>query len=270
MTDKPNYYCIIPAKVRFAKTISANAKLLYGEITTLCHQKGYCWASNDYFATLYGVSKTSISKWVNQLKAEGFITVELHYKNDSKEIDKRHIRLVEEPTQQKEAPSPTNVNAPMKEKFRENKTTNTKKNKTKNKQSALSYTDRQLDVAKQFKENVSKDFPKEMSEVNLSQWANDVRLMEDMGIEIKEIEEMVDWLKTNEFWARHIRNPKTLKNKFERLQVEKRQTKPKRVWQSNKKTESIPDWFEKKVTETKLSAQEEEELIKKVLAFQSS
>ena len=32
--EKPNYYAIIPADVRYCKRISANAKLLFAELTT--------------------------------------------------------------------------------------------------------------------------------------------------------------------------------------------------------------------------------------------
>lgn len=111
--ETPNYYAIIPANVRYDKDLTANAKLLYGEITALCNEKGFCWASNDYFANLYGVSKASISSWISQLAKSKYITIQMVYKEGSKEILHRYIRLFEYPIQE-------NLNTPIQENLKDN------------------------------------------------------------------------------------------------------------------------------------------------------
>lgn len=88
-----SYYAILPANVRYDKNITPNAKLLYAEITALCNDKGYCWAGNAYFAELYGVTKTSISNWISSLQKNGYVDVQLIYKENSKEIQSRHISI---------------------------------------------------------------------------------------------------------------------------------------------------------------------------------
>lgn len=95
--DKPNYYSVIPAKIRYDKELMANAKLLYGEITALCNDKGICWARNEYFADLYDVSNETISRWISQLNKKKYIKVKMFYKKDSKEIDKRIISINQYP-----------------------------------------------------------------------------------------------------------------------------------------------------------------------------
>lgn len=92
--EKANYYAIIPANVRYDKELRANEKLMYGEITALSNAKGVCWASNQYFASLYGVTPQAISKWISDLKRLGYISVEFVYKKGTKEIDKRYIKIV--------------------------------------------------------------------------------------------------------------------------------------------------------------------------------
>lgn len=59
---------IIPNKILRDSTISAGAKILYAEISSLCASKGYCWASNKYFAKQLNVSQTTISNWITQLE----------------------------------------------------------------------------------------------------------------------------------------------------------------------------------------------------------
>lgn len=90
--EQPNYYAVIPANVRYAK-ISANAKLLYGEITALCNSTGKCWAGNMYFAALYEVTVQSVSRWITELVAAGFIISSV----DKKTGNHRIIRIVVNP-----------------------------------------------------------------------------------------------------------------------------------------------------------------------------
>tara|TARA_R110000803_G_scaffold181182_1_gene243579 strand:- start:456 stop:1097 length:642 start_codon:yes stop_codon:yes gene_type:complete len=86
----PNYYAIIPAGVRYS-VMKPNAKLLYGEITALANKKGYCFATNKYFAELYSVNKNTISLWIKELKEFGFIEVDLIYKD--KQVIERRIGI---------------------------------------------------------------------------------------------------------------------------------------------------------------------------------
>lgn len=110
-----NYYAVIPGNVRYDKDLTPNAKLLYGEITALCNEKGYCWATNSYFSELYGVSKTSISKWIKQLIDKGYLSSEIKYKGGTKEIESRYLTIINDPIKEK-------LNTPIEEKLKDNNT----------------------------------------------------------------------------------------------------------------------------------------------------
>jgi DNA-binding transcriptional ArsR family regulator len=91
--ESKSYYAIIPAVVRYDEELTANAKLLYGEITALSNEKGYCWASNNYFANLYKTSPITVSRWIRSLREKGYIEVSFIYKEGTNEIDKRCIQI---------------------------------------------------------------------------------------------------------------------------------------------------------------------------------
>jgi len=98
MKEKPNYYAIIPAEVRYSKTLTPNAKLLYAEITALCNMNGKCTASTEYFCRVYEVSRASIQNWLSLLDKNGYITRVLIYRQGSREIMHRYIKLVDKPS----------------------------------------------------------------------------------------------------------------------------------------------------------------------------
>lgn len=113
MSEQRAFYAVIPAYVRYDNDIPPNAKLLYGEITALCHEKGYCWATNEYFAKLYNCTKQSVSSWISQLKSKGYISIEFEYKEGSKEILYRYIKIFEYPIQK-------NLNTPIQKNLKDN------------------------------------------------------------------------------------------------------------------------------------------------------
>lgn len=86
--ERPSYYAVIPAPVRYDKRLSDKAKIMYGEITSLANKTGSCWATNKYFADLYGVSTRTISTIINQLVEFGYLTSENYYLKGTKAIDK--------------------------------------------------------------------------------------------------------------------------------------------------------------------------------------
>ena len=130
--DKKGYYAIIPANVRYDESLTPNAKLLYGEITALCNEKGYCWATNGYFEELYNVSKVSISKWIGSLKDAGYVSIEMEQDRGTKQILNRYIRLLNGGIKEKLNTPQRKVKDPIKEKFKDNNTVNTTSNITVN------------------------------------------------------------------------------------------------------------------------------------------
>lgn len=126
--EQPSYYSILTANVRYDKTLKANEKLLFSEITALSNKNGYCHAGNKYFADLYGVSKISVSNWINHLKACGYLKVEMI--KEGKEIKGRHLYPISAPIKENfNTPSrklyrgvKENFNTPIKENFKENTT----------------------------------------------------------------------------------------------------------------------------------------------------
>ena len=80
----PTYQTNLPATVRFDARLSPYARLLYGDIKALCDQQGYCWASNHYLASLYGVKAKVVSRWIQQLRKYGYLKIEIQAGNQRK------------------------------------------------------------------------------------------------------------------------------------------------------------------------------------------
>ena len=175
MKEKPNYYAIIPANVRYS-SLKPNAKLLYGEITALSNKLGFCFASNTYFADLYGVSKNTISSWISDLKKAGFISVEL-IKDSNKQITKRCIGITKK------------MDTPIHEKMEYNNT-------------SINNTSNNIYIKEKFvSEVMAFNYPKDMLEDFINYWCEGKKKMRWQKQSTFEIKlRLLRWNKNQKKW----------------------------------------------------------------------
>ena len=189
--EKPNYYAIIPSEVRYSN-LKPNAKLLYGEITALSGKLGYCYATNNYFAELYGVSKNTISSWISDLKKLGFITV-LIERNSNKQITKRCIGITKK------------MDSPIHKKMKGN---NTSINNTSN-----------INITKEkfILEVMTFNYPKDMLEDFVNYWTEGKKKMRYQKQNTFEIKlRLLRWEKNQKSWDK--KKPQTMSKIQQHLQ----------------------------------------------------
>ena len=93
MEDKggmENGYALCLNKWALDKSIKNDLGLLL-IISSLCAEKGYCWASNEYLGNLFNVTPESISRKLKLLENKNYITIE--YERRGTQVIKRYLRL---------------------------------------------------------------------------------------------------------------------------------------------------------------------------------
>ena len=74
-TERPAYWAVLPASVRYDEKLPASAKLLFAEISSLAETTGFCFASNEYFAGLYAMSERTVQRHIKALESGGHIVI---------------------------------------------------------------------------------------------------------------------------------------------------------------------------------------------------
>ena len=234
MEEKPSYYAIIPADVRYDKDLPPMAKLLYGEITCLTQKNGFCWATNSYFADLYGMSKDRISKLIGILEKKGYISVHVE-RNEKNEVVKRYIKLrVAEIT----IPSvENNENSPVKNNdtptVKNNEENNINLNNTRMNNTSLKEVSppgghvpkpiepKAIELANLMYE-LHKQVDPKLKLPNIEKWAADIEKINRLdGRSYEDIEKVIRWIKTpGNFWFANIMSGNKLRLQFSRLYIE--------------------------------------------------
>ena len=212
--ENKNYYAIIPAPVRYCKDLKANEKLMYGELTALSNDKGFCFASNEYFSNLYDVSKTSISKWISNLEKNKFIKIKMIYEPGTKQIKQRRIYIA--PLLKKSSiPIEEKLNTPIEEKLKDiyiltnnNNINNNNSTKSKKRQ----YSEKTTKAFSHFAELFPLKYrPKTDAQKN--KWLDCLDKIERLdGYNLREVYKVSKELRNDEFWQNNFLSILKLRN----------------------------------------------------------
>jgi len=191
--EKPNYYAVIPAEVRYDETLPPNAKLLYGEISALCNKEGYCWATNAYFAKLYKSTNVTVSRWFSALERAGYIQTDIEYDKKSMKVTKRYTKLLS-----------------LNKNDKDNTVINTVNNTSKLIDSFDPFI---VEACKNIVELFVEDFRPKTKQAKIN-WLNAIEQLDiKLGINPRQVYYIIKKTMEDEFWRTNLRSPmKLLRN----------------------------------------------------------
>jgi hypothetical protein len=134
------------------------------------------------------------------------------------------------------------------------------------KEKTRKYSDEHFRLASKLQNNLFEEFPKEMKKAKLDKWADEIRKMAELDkLTIEQIEYVIDWLPTNQFWFGNIRSTAKLREKFETLKHEiKKETAAKKAGAFYKRPtireEKLPSWAEGEQKELEVSSERQAEI----------
>ena len=115
----------IPIEILTDKNLSDKEKTILSIILFLSKENNTCFCTNGTISELLNISSKQVSKLINSLKAKGYIAVTMKYKENSKQIETRTIKPIQEKFNTSPSkvlyPSPTIVPYPMEQKVKDNK-----------------------------------------------------------------------------------------------------------------------------------------------------
>lgn len=81
----------IPIEILIDKNLSDKEKIIYAIILFLSQENNYCYCTNKTLSKMFYITTTQVSKLINSLKNKNYINVEIVFKNNSKQIEKRKL-----------------------------------------------------------------------------------------------------------------------------------------------------------------------------------
>lgn len=207
----------IPKELWLLKDLSLLEKVMIIAIDSLNNEDG-CFATNDYFANFFDLSKNRISKIINRLVKRGYVTSEIKYKDGTQTLEKRVLKVSFNPYIQN---SPEIVSE------------NTSENKLNSSLQALNKS-KPCDTHKKFdadsdpyllaqflEKRITDNSPKfPQSETQRQRWAKDFDFMIRIDkISPNDIAKVIDWCQGDTFWKSNILSGKKLREKYQQLRI---------------------------------------------------
>jgi hypothetical protein len=218
-------YGVVPNRILRDNKISHFSKVLYSELSSLCASRGYCWATNEYFARVFKVSVRTVTRALAEL--DPYIVIR------NKMSPKRQIWVH---TLSGVEPRPIKVQD--KKRVGEKGLNSPKKKSEKKVAKKYQFTAQDTMLAEYLLSRILYNFPHfHNKKVNIDEWSDDMRKLREIDkATAQQIHFMITWvhggtieekkdsdtgkvtpmreMKPNEFWSKNILSASKLRKQW--------------------------------------------------------
>ncbi|WP_321404537.1 helix-turn-helix domain-containing protein [Maridesulfovibrio sp.] len=209
----------IPKEIWLSEELTLQEKAFLAEIQSLDNEDG-CYASNGYFAKFFDLSKTRVSLVIKSLVEKKYVTSEIQYKEGTKEILKRVLKVCYIPPLTKvKDPSLRNLKDPPQGKLKDNNTGNSTEDKK--------HSPDIVKFVQTFQDYVSEVHGVKAPKVtdSLLRKGEDVidKLIRLDGFTLDQVRNSLRWAVKDDFWAKNVLSLASLRKKSKNNDLTKMQ-----------------------------------------------
>ena len=229
-------YGIIPKKVMKDEDLTIDAKAIYAFMASFAGAGNTSFPSVKFITDKLGISRQRFNKHRKLLEDKGYITIKKERKSDgsweSNVYTLETLPRLQNPTLDNlTLDNPTSGNVTTNNNTINNNTINNNIKSTS--RSKLKFETHHLKLAELLYKEILHNNPQH-KKPNLESWANDFRLMMEIDKrEGKEIQELILFSQSHDFWYKNILSAGKLREKYDVLILEKNGT------QGNKKDRKV-------------------------------
>lgn len=217
-------YGIIPKKVMKDEDLTIDAKAIYAFMASFAGAGNTSFPSVNFITDKLGISRQRFNKHRKLLEDKGYITIKKERKSDGSWENNVYtletLPRLQNPTMDNlTLDNPTSGNVTTNNNTINNNTINNNTKSTS--RSKLKFETHHLKLAELLYKEILHNNPQH-KKPNLESWANDFRLMMEIDKrEGKEIQELILFSQSHDFWYKNILSAGKLREKYDVLILEK-------------------------------------------------